>query len=335
MAKIEYKVCVVTVTYGDRWKFLKQVLKRVLEFKVVSDIIVVDNASLYPVAEQIKELGSDRIVTITQKENLGSAGGYKTGLEYASSLDCDFVFLLDDDNLPGDTCLENLLEKRQSNENIDKNDAVYCLREDRQNHVAIAKGEDPYRFYLTSDNFLGFNVFRIPYNQYKKFCDRKKKKLKGSEMPQEAVKIPYVPYGGLLLPKSLLLKIGLPDERYHLYVDDTEYTYRITRKSSSIWLIPSCKITDIDRSVGIGYKGAWYRSPLLDLYSFRTYYHVRNMIYFNKRFALKNKIVYSINKQLYLSALAFSSILTGKRDEYKSILVAVRDGSTGQLGKKI
>ncbi|WP_207533781.1 glycosyltransferase [Desertivirga arenae] len=332
MAKIEYKVCVVTVTYGDRWKFLEQVLKRALESEIVTNIVVVDNASVYSVEKHIKDLGSDRIIVLTQPENLGSAGGYKKGLEYASSIECDFVFLLDDDNLPDRSCLENLLAKRKAVEKIEDNDALYCMREDRKQHAKIAKGEDPYRFYLTTDNFLGFNFLKIPYNQYKKLKD--KILARSSKTLKEAAKIPYVPYGGLLLPKSLLQRIGFPDDRFFLYVDDTEYTYRITSKGYSIWLIPSSKIIDIDKSVGIDYRAAWYRSRLLDLYSFRTYYHVRNMIYFNNRFAFKNKIVYSINKQLYLGALAISSILTGKGDEFRSIKGAVEDGSSGKLGKK-
>ena len=37
MPSFEYKICVLTVTYGDRWQFLEQVLTRVMSFKPFSN----------------------------------------------------------------------------------------------------------------------------------------------------------------------------------------------------------------------------------------------------------------------------------------------------------
>ncbi|WP_207426444.1 glycosyltransferase [Pedobacter sp. SYSU D00535] len=330
MVKIEYKICVVTVTYGDRWEFLRQVLKRVLGWEQVSQVIVVDNASVYSVTSAVSDLEDERVLVSRQEENLGSAGGYKKGLELASQLHCDFVFLLDDDNLPDEDAAAKLVSLWAELPGKEELRALYCLREDRVAHIKIASGQPPSRFYLTPNNFLGFDLFRIPVNQFYKLRDKLVKKTPFKRLAE----IPYAPYGGLFFKKSLLKSIGYPDERFYLYVDDSEYTYRITKQGGTIWLVTDVKVNDIDKSQGIGYKGGPFRSILLDCWSFRTYYHVRNMIYFNRREAVQNKLVFKLNKHLYLTWLKVLSRANSKDKEYQSLKKAVDDGLQGSLGRR-
>ena len=145
--------------------------------------------------------------------------------------------------------------------------------------------------------------------------------------------MPYVPYGGLLMHKSLVADIGYPDERFYLYVDDSEYSYRITQNGGTIWLIPECKVVDIDKSQGINYKKRLFHSQLLDQWNFRNYYHLRNRIYFYSRVAVKNNFVFKLNKALYLAFLQIVSVLSGKTTEYRKLVNAVDDGLKGNLGK--
>ncbi|MFD2161832.1 glycosyltransferase [Paradesertivirga mongoliensis] len=328
MSKIEYKVCVVTVTYGDRWKFLSQVLSQVQDLSHVTSVVIVNNASDYDVGNCISKISNEKYTLLNQETNLGSAGGYKKGIEYASRLDVDFIWLLDDDNLPAENCLEELLVKWQSIPGDSNKKALFCLREDRTQHIKIAQGEDPYRFYLVPNNFLGFSLSRLISNQIKKTRDRSK-----SGLALEDSKIPFAPYGGLLFHLSVIKEIGFPNETFYLYVDDTEFTYRITEKGGEIWLIPSCRIIDIDKSQGVGYKNRLLRSALLDNWNFRTYYHVRNMIYFNKK-AIKNNYLFKVNKNIYLTGLYIISICSSKRKVFNALLEAVNDGLAGKLGKK-
>ncbi|GAA4333954.1 glycosyltransferase [Mucilaginibacter gynuensis] len=329
MVNIKYKVCVVTVTYGNRWRFLKQVLERVLSFDAVSNVVVVDNASVYKVDEHARQLNDQRIFTISNTENKGSAGGYNQGIAYAfEQTRADFIWLLDDDNLPGETALDGLLTAWDDIGGGD-NKALFCLREDRAAHIRIAKGENPYRYYLVPDNFLGFNIFRIITNRLNKLKDKRANNahyLKYATMP-------YVPYGGLLIPRQIVAKIGYPNERFFLYVDDSEYSYRITQQNGVIWLVPGCKVVDIDQSQGIGYVQKPLRSHLLDQWNFRTYYHIRNRIYFYSRVAIKNQFLFKINKAIYLAFLGLIGILSDKTTEYKQLVQAVNDGLKGKLGE--
>lgn len=330
MAKIKYNVCVVTVTYGNRWAFLKQVLKRILSFEQVNEIAIVNNACAYNVNDKVNEIGSDRIIVLNNTENLGSAGGYKQGINYASKNSmADFIWLLDDDNVPDANALTNLLNFWDEIKGADNKKALFCLREDRINHIKIARGENPYRYYLVPDNFMGFNIFNVLNNQYYKLHD----KFGGQKPFKKYVQIPYVPYGGLLMHQSIIPEIGLPNERFYLYVDDSEYSYRITQNNGAIWLIPTCKIIDVDQSQGLSYQKKHFHSPLLDQWNFRTYYAVRNRMYFYSRVAVKNKLVFGINKALYLMYLKIVSLFSSKSKQYKQLTAAVNDGLEGRLGK--
>ncbi|KAA8481648.1 GT2 family glycosyltransferase [Arcticibacter tournemirensis] len=329
MAKIAYNICVVTVTYGDRWEFLEQVIKEVLTLDRVANLIVVDNASAYNVEAKCREMRDARIKVITQQQNKGSAGGYKIGLEYfENQTQADFVWLLDDDNLPNEDALTKLMDEWHSISGEEDTIALFSLRTDRKQHINIARGVDSRRYYLIPNGFMGFNLFRIPLNQFLKIRD---KFIRLKPFKRKAI-MPYVPYGGLFFHKKMISKIGYPNERFFLYADDSEYTYRITERGGTIWLIPGSKITDIDRSIGTKYKHRFWKSIFLDLWSFRTYYQVRNSVFFYSRITVSNKITYNINKCLYLYIQYLISLLSSKQENYKKLLKAVNDGLSGNLG---
>lgn len=330
MANIKYKVCVLTLTYANRWQFLEQVLKRVLSFAPVTQVVVVNNAALYNVEESAGQLNDSRVTVLNNAENLGSAGGYKQTLEYAyQQTDADMVWLLDDDNLPDEASLDILLKNWDEIAGANDQKALYCLREDRPPHVKIGRGQDPGRYYLVPNNFMGFSIFNIFKNRLYKARD----KFADTSAYLDKVTMPYVPYGGLLMHRAMIGLIGFPDEQFYLYVDDSEYTYRITKNGGAIWLIPECKVVDIDQSQGLTYQPKAFHSHLLDQWSFRTYYAVRNRMYFYSRNAVSSALIFGINKNLYLAYLWIISILSSKRQEYGKFLTAVNDGLKGVMGK--
>lgn len=330
MANIKYKVCVLTVTYGNRWQFLQQVLLRVLSFAELVQVVIVNNASDYSVLKEVSTLDDNRLQVIDNVENKGSAGGYKQGIEFVHRfVEADFVWLLDDDNLPDENSLTILLRKWPEIPGGNDEKVLFCLRTDRKPHVKIAQGENPFRYYLVPDNFLGFSVMRVFYNRFLKFQDH----FAGEKLFKNQVKIPYVPYGGLLLHQEMIDKIGYPNEAFFLYVDDSEYSYRITAKGGSIWLVPESKIVDVDQSQGINYQRKIFASALLNQWNFRIYYHVRNRLHFYSPITIKNRWLFNFNKWLFLSGLKVISILSKKQNEYKKLLKAVDDGLAGNLGQ--
>lgn len=329
MAKITYNICVLIVTYSDRWQFLEQVITRVSTFENVTNIVIVDNASTYSVAENCARLGDQRIKVLTNADNLGSAGGYKLGLEYFKlHTDAEFVWLLDDDNQPVAGALQELTDAWAVTTGAEDRKALFSLRPDRKQHVMIAHGADVNRFFAAKNSFMGFHLFRIPVNQYAKL----KAKFAKAGSLKKMVQMPYVPYGGLFFHKKMIDLIGYPEEQFFVYADDSEYTCRITKKGGRIWLIPSSKITDVDTSYGISYHRRLWRSVYLDLWGFRTYYQVRNSVYFYDRMNVTSPFLYGINKWMFLTGLWVVSLVSGKRKNYGKFLNAIDDGIAGRLG---
>jgi GT2 family glycosyltransferase len=328
-AKIQYKVCAVTVTYENRWDLLKQVVQRLLSFDNTSHVIIVNNASPYSVKNKVNEqLADERIIVIDCAQNLGSTGGYKTGIAHAHTLDIDFVWLLDDDNLPSEGALDALLTNWEELDTANNKTALFSLRTDRIHHIHIAKGASPYRYYLIPDNFLNFTFLR-PYKKFLKLADKFKKYQKF----KKRVEIPFASYGGFFLHKEMIDQIGYPDEKFYLYFDDAEYTYRVTQNGGKVWLIAGSVITDIDHSYQVAYKRKFLHSIHLDLWNFRTFYLIRNGVYFYKLNASKRLLIFNFNKLLFMSWLKFLSIVGSKQTEYKKLAAAVHDGLKGDLGK--
>lgn len=323
MALMVHKICVVTVTYGNRVQFLKQQLEKLLSEEHISFIIINDNAStplvanFFPLHQKIK--------LITQKQNMGSAFGYHEALKYAmDNTNADFFWLLDDDNVPEKDALTNLLKFWHELPGDNALKALSCLRPDRSVHQEILRGANPSDYYLVPNNFMGFHLWRIFKNQLRKLN-------KKSGALRQYVKMPYVPYGGFFIHRAGIIRIGFPDKRFFLYVDDSEYTHRITKAGGYIYLISSAVVKDVDTSQGINYTGSFFRSKILDLWNFRTYYQVRNRIYFYNRETIKNKWIYWLNKKLYLSALLCKAILNGQLKQYHNFKKAVEDGTKANL----
>ncbi|WP_461450613.1 glycosyltransferase [Mucilaginibacter sp.] len=335
MPKIENKTCAITVTYGNRWHLVNQIINRLLRLDHISNIVVVNNGSGYNVKEKLNELNDDRVILVDCEENLGSAGGYNRGIAYAhQNTDADFFWLLDDDNLPEEDALAALLNSRSEINMPNDQLALLSLRTDRELDHKFAHGADPYKYYLIPDDFLGFSFLRIGRNKLMKLVQKRKQQSTVVNQMLDKVKMPYAPYGGFFFHREMADKIGYPDERFYLYVDDEEYTYRVTGNGGSIWLIPASKINDIDTTdVRVEYKLSQFSSKYLDLWNFRMYYRVRNSIYFHKKTTLKNPVIFNINKMLFLGKLKALSIISSKQKEYSEFVAAVTDGLQGKLGK--
>ena len=109
------KISILTVTYGDRFKYLQQVLDRCAsesrQDKRLFEIIIVDNnsSSSQNISKFIENNRDVNTKHITLKENKGSAGGFSAGLEYFLTTKSDYVLLLDDDNVPESNFIKYLL----------------------------------------------------------------------------------------------------------------------------------------------------------------------------------------------------------------------------------
>lgn len=329
------KICVVTVTYGRRWYLLKQVLREILSDEwLISDIIVVDNGAVGGLKEKIKLAGFDRTHVIRLDENTGSAGGYAAGIIAAlNRTKAEFVWLLDDDNMPGPQALENLLHSYYAAGGC-KNFAFLSMREGRKDfRLAVARGGE---VTIRKNSFLGFRVVDIPKKLFSRLLGCAKVNDAGPyRFPLASVG--HAPYGGLFLHRDLVGKIGLPDKQFYVYADDYEYSSRIIDAGGKIYLCATSSIVDLEASTG--YRGGKVH-PLISPGSedFRIYYTIRNRIYLESRKYVSSRVVYLANGVVYLCLLAIHGLLETRKPTsvWRRLILminAVKDGRAARLGK--
>jgi len=332
------KVCAIIVTYDNRFSLVKQVIDACIR-EGVNKIIVVDNDSATESKKKLRlyeEKHKDKVEVLYLTKNYGSAGGYKRGLEYAYNyLDCKLIWLLDDDNSPEEGALKKLIEYWNSlkEENKEERIALLACRTNKKIYLkAIEKGQ-PYLVLGRQNSFLGFhilNVFQYIYIYILEplFSQSQSRVERG--IPTFGI-IATAPYGGLFFNKRLIDNIGYPNEYFHLYWDDTEWTYRITKSGGKIILISESKISDIDSSDSRDcfnpFKVLAFWDPL------KLYYFIRNEAFFWKK-ETRNKIIYVINKYLYLPILLLIIFLLARNPKrVRLILKAIKDGEAGNLCK--
>lgn len=112
----------------------------------------------------------------------------------------------------------------------------------------------------------------------------------------------------MLIHKSILNKIGYPNEEFYLYADDHEWSYRITKNGGKIYLILDSKIDDLELSWNIpksvketGFSIISKGNP------YRVYYGVRNRVFFEVNNLVDNKIIYYLNIIVYLLLISLLS----------------------------
>lgn len=241
-ASIQGAITVVTVTYGERWDLVRQVVDHAISACEVGRVIVVDNASAYDVAQRMAEtFGSVKISVLTNPKNLGSAVGFNQGIAEALEGRGEFLFLLDDDNVPEQGCEQRLLEAYA---HYPQNTALAAYRPTIQRETLVLQGIE--RIEIRENSFAGFDISEFVPRLVRKLKERSTK----SRPLTDAQPIAVAPYGGFFADFSLIKKIGLPKKEYVLYGDDHEYTYRVKKAGGQIWLRSDCVVIDVDQSWG-------------------------------------------------------------------------------------
>ncbi len=330
----ESGLAAIIVTYGNRWQYLERSVRSVLAEKAVCHLILVDNACPYPLHESLIHAGIDdaRIKIIRSEENLGSAGGIRTGMEQALQLhDIEFVFILDDDNiiLPGS--LEQLLLTHREQFGGDPDVACLAYRPNHGPYMRkIAHGAPTEIYKPKLNNFAGFNIL----NLYRNYRLRVRSREAERQPLLPVVKMPVAPWSGLLIPLGLIRKCGLPDDRYFVYVDDTEYTYRINSKGGAIYMVTRCQLEDLELSWVFHdtRKKRQTRFPILDFTGPRAYYRIRNMIFFSDHHLVTNRLLFLVNRLVYSAVLFILAGLNRNWKAYRLYLRASRDALNGTMG---
>ncbi|MFA3784109.1 glycosyltransferase family 2 protein [Melioribacteraceae bacterium 4301-Me] len=268
------------------------------------DVILVDNNSSGNDVEVIMEkFGEFLKVIIVNDSNKGFAGGNNVGIRYALENNSDFVLLLNNDTIVEPDFLDKLIEQSTQLANIGilTPKIFYYTNRDQ---IWSAGG---YISKIRASGFQrGFNKKGRNYYNINKYCS-------------------FATGCCMLIKREVIEKVGLLDERFFLYLEDTDYCYRAINAGFKIRFVANSKIY---HKVNTTTK---MNGELLPLY-----YTIRNRLFFAKNrlgfwfYLFYLYLVVTMNIKIFISRNG-----TEIRKIYKLATNDFSNEMMGQLTKKI
>ncbi|MGB6354060.1 MAG: glycosyltransferase [Steroidobacteraceae bacterium] len=328
-ASSDFSVSVVTVTYGDRWALLSRVLAHLESHPKIGRVVVIDNGARVPVAPLVQRALFQKAIVVRNPRNLGSAAGFKLGIETVLTYDPMWIWLLDDDNLPDPTTLDSMHRSAAGLDPAERGLTAFTAFRP-EHHVAVAAGEDVRRCFPPHSSFCGFHVADIPHKVWRRM--RRPRGAARREIPAR-VSLPYAPYGGLFFHRDLLKNIGTPNQELVLYADDTEFTSRIVQSGGRLWLLTGAPILELEPSWSTKERARTsFEAWLTGSSDFRVFYRARNRAYFDSRVWSRNKAIYRLNRLVYLLTLGLFALRHRRLERYGLFRRAIARGEEGCLG---
>lgn len=192
------KIAAVVVTYNRKDLLLENIQSLLAQTaRQEMDIIVIDNASTDGTKDSLKKhIDSENVIYLNTGENLGGAGGFQYGIRYAAEKEYKYVWVMDDDCIPSQHALEELLK-------WDKN---------LQGRYGFLSSQVRWK----DNRICMMNIQR----------ERLVKNVKDFET--EKVKIVMASFVSLFVPIKVVEEVGLPIKEFFIWTDDWEYTRRIS-----------------------------------------------------------------------------------------------------------
>jgi GT2 family glycosyltransferase len=262
-------------------------------------IIIVDNGSKIESVLKIEKKYPEMKI-IKNKENLGFAGGNNIGIKYAIENGADYVLLLNNDTTVEKDFLEKLVEAGELN----KKSGLLGLKINyysEQNRIWFAGGK--VNWIKNKGTHIGLDEF--DNSQFKKTKE-----------------VDYLTGCCLLIKREVVEKIGVLEEDYFLYYEDTDFCLRAKNAGYKIIYIPKAKIYHkVSRSTKPGSSSY-------------IYYHTRNGLVMAKRTGtILNKIIlYLFCVFLFLKQIIKIIFIPKKRTWAFAVLKGEKD-FLGKMGK--
>lgn len=257
-------------------------------------LYLVDNASKDKSIELAKELASTvnfRCVFIEEHENWGVAKGNNIGIRAAINDGCKYILLSNNDIVLRDNTIEALL---QGMTETDADMAVPKIYYHDSGLIWCAGGK--FRWLMGDTQHRG--KLQKDEGQYDVQCFTD-----------------YSPTCFMLIKSEVFSSVGMMDEKYFVYFDDSDFVYRALRQHNKKLVYVPTSVLDhkVSSCTGDG-------SP------FSTYMNARNIIYFarkNYRFPHKQIVILTRFLHTYLRARFlfpksdFQSRVKGHKDGLK------------------
>lgn len=254
--------CVV-VTY-NRLNLLKENIQALkAQTFQLHTIFIIDNCSTDGTREFLDSLSNDtQIKVIHLQENKGGAWGFYEGIKQAVLAGCDYVWIMDDDTIPTNNALEELVKGLSLSGHI----GFVCSK------VIWTDGN------LHKMN--GPNLILDPIT---------KKTILRSNEQTSGLACESCSFVSVLFSAKTVQEVGLPIKEFFIWADDLEYTSRIHLHRYDGFYIEKSMVV---HKTAVNYGPKIQTAPVETAWKF--YYHARNMSYIN-RSRKKNALVFYIS----------------------------------------
>jgi|SRR3989338_3443543 len=238
------KVSIIVLNWNGK-KFLKNCLDSLTQLAYPQvEIIVVDNNSKDGSQEFVKE-NYRKAILIENKENYGFAKGNNIGLKASTG---DYILILNNDTVVAPNFLEPLIK------DFEDNPKIACL----QPQIRLSENK---QFLDGAGAFLTFTGFLYHFGYLK---DRMKPKY------NKKMKIFSAKGACMLLRRKAIEKVGLFDEDFFIFFEETDLCFRLWLAGYSVMYEPKSVIYHLgggDTTSSNSYQNEK-----------RTYLSFRNMI---------------------------------------------------------
>ena len=243
-------IAAIVVTY-NRKELLKECIQKLINQTYNTfDILIIDNHSTDGTYEEISDfLDRPRIKYYDTGSNLGGAGGFQFGLKMAVEQGYEYVWLMDDDSMPTETALEEL----------------------------VVAYED-----LGGDaGFLSSKVVWVDGEICNMNIQRATATKRVNDFSREVIPVAVASFVSLFVPSKIVKNVGLPFKEFFIWTDDWEYTRRISKKFPCYLITKSVVIHKTASNTGSNI--ALDSDDRLERYK----YAYRNEMFFFKREGIK------------------------------------------------
>lgn len=266
-------------------------------------IFIVDNGSPDDSVTQFKAKykNNKKVTVLETKANLGYAGGNNFGLKKALKLKYDYYLVANNDILVAPDFLQKLYLAAQKYPDAILTPKIYFapgyeFYKDRYSKSEIGKVIWAVGSKIDWNNIYGSNIGidEVDHGQYDK------------SQPQ----IDFISGCCFLVSKKILQKIGIFDERYYLYMEDSDLTVRAKKAGYQLRLVPESTIWHCNS--GSSKPGS----------ALQDYFITRNRLIFGFTYA-------SLRTKLALFRESIRFLFTGSIWRKKGVI----DFYLGRLGK--
>lgn len=259
-------------------------------------LIIVDNNSKDGSIKEAKKVYKQRLKIIKNKTNVGFAAANNIGIREALKENFDYIMLLNTDTIIEKDALKNIINFMEEKKQIAALSPLILFYQ-KKDTIWYAGGIiNPNR-----RQFYHRGAFQVNKGQFDK-----------------ATEVDFLTGCCLVIKSNIIEQIGMFDERFFMYFEDTDLSFRLRNSGYKIYFYPNAKI--------------WHKAADKKTHDRKVYYHyymTRNKLYLLKRY-LPGILIQEI---FYMVSKVFFDILRFKYIRTIGVIKGIIDFSLGRIGR--